>query len=416
MLHRLFLIIASLVLLLDGCTSSPASLDKPRKVVQQTRLSYRVLPFRIEASYVSYDTLSRQLSPNGRYTAYFTKPKGNRERLLVYNFATSSISTFDVGHLEKNISHVERYVVWRQDSRACAVVASSGIAVIWPADKKIRWISREAPTFDSCLAWAPRSHRLAIFQGDFVGNSYFRVWNGRRIVSRLDWQKAVGTNRTQYETSAMQAEWSPDEQSIVLRFEARSGISGTLTNAMDMVVLDAKTGRARWMWKNRAGPVLWLDNSRLVFQDFDEHNSPKSLVVARPKTKQHGEWLGNIVSWTPSAHHDTFWAITDQGHLYKSPAQKRQWILVKRGVGQREISMSAQNDVVALSHSTDNPDQWHLALFSPATGQVWRWQGSGKFQIIGWAKGQQFPLVAFRPNTEFGGAESWQVWQFRASK
>lgn len=256
MLYRPFFIIASLTLSLVGCTSSSGGLsqntaqqtapaiEKSKQVAQQNRLSYRVLPVKIKAS---YDTLSRQLSPDGRYIASFTKPQGNRESFVIYNFATSKISTFDIGRVENDYSNVERYLAWRQDSQACAVVVSSGIAVIRPADKKIRWISRKAPTFDSCLAWAPRSHQLAIFQGDYLSDSYFRVWNGRRIVSRLDWQKAVGPNRTQYETSPMQAEWSPDEKSILLRFEARSGISGTFANPMDLVVLDAKTGRARWM-------------------------------------------------------------------------------------------------------------------------------------------------------------------------
>lgn len=164
--------------------------------------------------------------------------------------------------------------------------------------------------------------------------------------------------------------------------------------------------------------MWWLDNSRLVFQDFDDY-TPKSLVVARPKIKQHSEWLDNVVSWTLSAQRDAVWAIDNLGHLYNSSTQKRQWTLVKRGVGKAEISISPSSDVVALSHSTDNPDQWYLALFIPANGQVWQWQSSeakGEFQIIGWAKGQKFPLAAFRPNTELYGGEPWQVWQFGVSK
>jgi len=427
MRYRPFFIIASLTLSLGGCTSSSRGFNQNsvqqtdqatkaiKNVDQQDHLSYRVLPFRIKAS---YDTLSRQLSPDGRYIAWFTEPKGNRERLIIHNFVTSKTSTFDIGRLKNDSSNVERYLAWRQDSQACAIVASSGIAIIWPADKKIRWISRHAPTFDSCIAWAPRSHQLAIFQGDYLSESYFQVWNGHKVVSRLDWQKAVGSSRTKYETSAMQAEWSPDEKSIALRFEGRSGISGTFSNPMGLAVLNAKTGRARWVWNSLAGPVRWLDNSRLVFQDFDDY-TPKSLIVARPKTKQHGEWLGNVASWTLSAQHDTLWAVTNQGYLYKTPTLKRQWTLVERSVGEAELSISPRSDVVALSPWTDNPDQWHLSLFIPANGQIWRWQGSeskGEFQIIGWAKGQKFPLVAFQPNTKSYAGEPWQVWQFGASK
>jgi len=375
---------------------------KPMRATFSDEVQHAVLSLPPVAS-ISHGEPSGTISPNGRWLAYFDGWAENQDKVVFYDLVKSRHWVMDAGRIAPD-SYRSRVLSWRHDSRACAVGAAGGWTVAWPATRRTRRISRTAPGGESCAAWAPHSNRLAMFEGH-LGNGLYRVWNGRRLTKGIEWRKAV--NYPAGEERAWQCEWSPDERLILFRFYGHAERSSDSSG--HTVVVNPRTSRPRFNWGTEAGPARWLDNSRLIFEGDDEGLGLNSgLIVAKPVVHQSNTWLKNAVAWTLSAQRNAIWALTTEGHLCRTPVQKRRWQIIRRKAVSStalqfmspSLLVSPRGDMAAFCHLYGGSN---VSIISTSRKRPWTisWRAPvGKVKLLGWASGKSLPLLEWEPNTE----------------
>lgn len=378
---------------------------KPIQAAFSRHVKHTVLPVPPMASMSDWEP-SGTMSPNGRWLAYFDARPKNRDKVVFYDLIKSRHWVIDAGRIVPD-SYSTRILSWRQDSRACAVGAAGGWRVAWPDTRRTRRISHSAPGGESCAAWSPHTNRLAMFEG-FLGNGLYRVWDGRRLTKGVEWRKAV--DYPAGEERAWQCEWSPDEKLLLFRFYGhaqRDSYSSGHT-----VVVNPRTGRRRFDWGEEARPAHWLDKSRLIFEgDDDGLDLTSGLTVAKPVAHQSNNWLKNAVAWTLSPQRDAIWALTTEGHLYRTPAKRRDWQIIRRNAVSSKalrfmspsMSLSPRGDMVAFCHTFGGSN---ISVVSTSPKRPWTisWRAPvGKVKMLGWASGKSLPLLELQRKEESPG-------------
>ncbi|MDQ2686616.1 MAG: hypothetical protein M3Y28_01985, partial [Armatimonadota bacterium] len=344
-----------------------------------------------------------QLSPDGRWLAWFRWHHKNWIGVTFYDLTAGRSHTTDLGqarfHAGKvNESEYYNYVLaWRQDSQACAVGVGDGWAVLPPTGRYARWLVRsKGGGWGSCAAWAPLTHRLAMF--DAFGD--FRVWDGKRLRKMKDWAETSGAPHYAAER-AWQCEWSPDEKAIAFRFYGEAERQSD--SAGHTMIVDSETGRQKYRWGAEACWVHWLDSRRLAFRADDEGlggRFPVPLVVAQPGVRQARDsvWQKDLVDWALAPRHDALWAVTNAGDVSRTPTAGKHWKRLLHGTRTKASHTVLSPFRLLMSPQGDQAAVWTedtLTLISASGAPARRWRlGRGQFTVLGWPRGKALPLLA----------------------
>ncbi len=379
---------AALLAFAPWLATSPAQASPASTCRSARAISFEIVP--------APPTSASVLSPDGRWIALVGAPGGKPRRTQVSFLDLSTRRSWSFG-LPARLSSgygseqdFEPSLSWSRGSRACAVRSAEGWRVVYPAARRSRFVLRSLEgAAESGPAWA---NRLAIFED---GGEPFHIWDGKRLSRGRNWIKS-----TDYpypgDVRIWQAEWSPDESSILLRFYGHA--ERTSEAAGHTFVLSPRSGRALYKWGAETRPAAWIGSSRLAYlSDDDGLGGPGDLVVAQPRSHSRNAWLRDVVAWTISADRNVLWALKSNGDLLRTPSRLKSWQVVKR-LGRRAVSSyvpaltaSPRGGLLALS----NPSGRGLTLIS-ARAQPWAvaWAAPyGTVRVLGWAPERSLPLV-----------------------
>lgn len=359
-----------------------------------------------------------QLSPDGCWLPWFRWHHKNRIGVAFYDLSAGRSHMTDLGRARFHAGTVDEFdydnyvLAWRQDSQACAVGLGDGWAIVTPSGQKAQWLARPSRSrgIESCAAWAPRTHRLALFGA--LGD--FRVWDGKQLRKKADWAKTSGGPYYTAER-AWQCEWSPDEKAIAFRFygeaERQSDAAG------HTMIVAPETGRQKYRWGTEACWVHWLDSRLLVFRADDEGlggRFPVPLVVAEPAVRQARDsvWQKDVVDWALTPRRDALWAVTDAGDVYRTPTAGRHWKrLLHIGTATKIADNGSSPYRILVSPQGNQAAVWTgaaLTLVSASVRPARRWKlGHGVFTVLGWPRGKALPLLAVQRTD----AAPWELWQ-----
>lgn len=358
-----------------------------------------------------------QLSPDGRWLAWFRWHHKNRLGVTFYDLTAGRSRLVDLYRAKDANPPYGDYVVgnyvlaWRQDSRACAVGIGDGWAIVTPMGRKTQWLARpKGLSLEGCAAWAPRTHRLAMF--DAFGG--FRVWDGRHLRKKADWDKTSGAP-SYAAIRAWQAEWSPDEKAIAFRFYGEADRESD--SAGHTIIIDPNTGRMKYQWGTEACWVHWLDSHRLAYRADDEgigNRLPVSLTVDRPAIRHARDiaWLKGVIDWTLTPRRDALWAVTDAGDVSRTPTAGRHWKrLLHLGTATKSGDNGSSPYRISVSPQDDHAAVWTgdaLTLISATAAPARHWRlGRGQFTVLGWPRGKALPLLAVARSD----SAPWQLYQ-----
>ena len=348
-------------------------------------------------------------SPDGRWSAVVEEPRGkNRKRRVVFtNLRTRRSWPIALPARSSDEYGFEPSLSWSPNSRACAIRSKEGWRVAYPQARRSRLVLRDrgfASYGGYEAAWAPRTNRLAIFEDQ---GAPFYIWNGKRLSRGKNWITSTGYPYAG-DVRIWQAEWSPDERAILLRFYGHAERGAE--NAGHTFVLSPRTGRAMYDWADEARPASWLDAKRLIYlADDGGLGGAGDLIVARPssrpKTQRHQVWLKDAVAWTLAPRRNTIWALRDSGDLMRSPVSAPQWKRTRRlpksvfGEYETTLTASPHGNMIAVSHGSQGRKLTMISTGARPWIATWATPG-GTFEILGWEPGRSLPLLAWNWNPD----------------
>lgn len=354
-----------------------------------------------------------QLSPDGRWLTWFRWHHKNRIGLAFYDLSARRSHMTDLGRAKFADFDYDNYVLaWRQDSQACAVGLGDGWAIVTPLGQKAQWLARPSRSRDieSCAAWAPRTHRLALFGA--LGD--FRVWDGKRLRKKADWADVSGAPPYAAER-AWQCEWSPDEKAIAFRFYGEAERQSD--SAGHTMIVDPEMGRRKYQWGAEAAWAHWLDSRRLAFRADDEGlgwRFPVPFVVAQPGVRQAKDpvWQGDVVDWALTSRRDWLWVVTHTGDVSRTPTAGQHWKRLRHGTRTKASHTISSPFRLLISPQGDQAAVWTeetLTLVSVSGRPAGRWKlRRGVFTVLGWPRGKALPLLAVQ-HTDTTPWEAWQM-------
>jgi hypothetical protein len=390
-----------------SCPAAPSA----KTIATLPKISHVMLNAGPVGDYVYGGGFVPSVSPDGRWLVFSQPNRGTKSSTIIfYDFISRKI--WKVGGRAEALS-------WRSDSRLCVITTSRGWALATPGKKTINVLAATKPSYplgshpdpsqigypldpsDSCVAWGPKTGRLAIF------DYYMYIFAGTKLLRKLDWSKESPLPE-QYR--AWDAEWSPDERDILLRYYGHADRDRSSPGHMD--VLDPLTAKPAkgWAGMETLHPH-WLDANRYICEcDYGPvaHTEWQGYpLVIQPKGRRM-VWLLRKVDWYElSRDRKTIWALASSGDLYRIDARTLRKRLVMKSVARsgyepRTDSIWVLNKRQQVYMIDGNNLQVKLMGAWSEQAKLSQWR------IIGWPKGTRLPLVLVERNPQ-SKPEIWQL-------
>lgn len=446
------LCIAALLLIAQVGTHAETATTLPAEAWRNQLISHKTLPVKPVSNTVA-------MSPDGKWLA-FPRYAGGCVGIAFYNLKSGRTWIVDKyrskeGEKYTRWAYEECLIVWRKDSRACAVCDTKGLSIVWPSRKRILRLTREPADFENCVAWSPRTNKLAAFIG---GDGPFLVWDGHKVLSSGNWTEATGWQLC-YPWSGWDCEWSPDERAVLLRFYGSSGRDRSGTGHLE--IMNSKTAHRQGKWGAQALAPHWIDSSRVAYLVEDGPNIYGSLplMVAHPRSgSERGilqsaydisvvrpgntVWISassgfyrldtrslkpkhvlkSVCAWDSAERTGRVWAVTEDAKVYRLGASGSKKTLICGLSGPMDPSKTCDWSIHVSPDERSFAFCWSDRIGDYQSGRrylcIYQLKGGkaqfGRFypygKVLGWAQGQTLPLIL---RTEGYGDKNRQVWQVK---